>query len=80
MHGMQAYRLRNVQSLKTRQLCRDCCLINIKFFRHLCWAGSQEDYPIMAGSTTTTHSDYRPIVWAADTLDYLKRTLLLPTL
>lgn len=30
----------------------------------------------MAGSTTTTHSDYRPIVWAADTLDYLKKNLV----
>jgi hypothetical protein len=31
----------------------------------------------MAGSTTTTHSDYRPIVWANDTLDYLKKKLVL---
>jgi len=30
----------------------------------------------MAGSTTATHSDYRPIVWAADTLDYLKKSLV----
>lgn len=30
----------------------------------------------MAGSTTTTHSDYRPIIWAADTLDYLKKSLV----
>lgn len=31
----------------------------------------------MAGSTTTTHTDYRPILWAADTLDYLKKKLVL---
>ena len=31
----------------------------------------------MAGSTTTTHTDYRPIVWANDTLDYLKKKLVL---
>jgi len=31
----------------------------------------------MAGSTTTTHSDYRPQLWAADTLDYLKKKLVL---
>lgn len=29
------------------------------------------------GVTTTTHSDYRPIVWASDTLDYLKKQLVL---
>lgn len=31
----------------------------------------------MAGSTTTTHTDYRPILWATDTLDYLKKKLVL---
>lgn len=31
----------------------------------------------MAGSTTTTHTDYRPILWANDTLDYLKKKLVL---
>jgi hypothetical protein len=31
----------------------------------------------MAGSTTTTHSDYRPILWANDTMDYLKKRLVL---
>lgn len=31
----------------------------------------------MAGSTTTTHSDYRPILWSNDTLDYLKKKLVI---
>ncbi len=31
----------------------------------------------MAGSTTTTHSDYRPILWATDTLDYLRKKLVI---
>lgn len=31
----------------------------------------------MAGSTTTTHTDYRPTLWAQDTLDYLQKTLVL---
>jgi hypothetical protein len=31
----------------------------------------------MAGSTTTTHDTYRPTIWAADTLDYLTKELVL---
>jgi hypothetical protein len=31
----------------------------------------------MAGSTTTTHTAYSPTIWGADTLDYLKKKLVL---
>jgi hypothetical protein len=31
----------------------------------------------MAGSTTTTHTAYSPTIWSADTLDYLKKKLVL---
>jgi hypothetical protein len=31
----------------------------------------------MAGSTTTTHTAYSPTIWGADTLDYLKKSLVL---
>jgi len=31
----------------------------------------------MAGSTTTTHSAYSPTLWGTDTLDYLKKSLVL---
>jgi hypothetical protein len=31
----------------------------------------------MAGSTTTTHTAYSPTIWSADTLDYLRKKLVL---